>query len=239
MQRPARCPTSRCWKSPARTRTANCSRVRRRWESQRRAAADHRRARPRRRGRRSGRGERVLARLDQGRRRLRGAHHQAARRQRAQGAGRADRDGRKGCASRRSTARAAPNSSSTSATAAARRTTNWCSPSRSPAAPSGLPRARVVERLGSMDAPKTVSLIAIHAHGIPTEFPERGASTRRTGATPPIRTAAPICAPFRSSPSIPKMRAIMTTRCGPDPTTIRQIPAAISPSSPSPTWRIT
>ena len=37
---------------------------------------------------------------------------------------------------------------------------------------SGLPRARVVERLGSMDAPKTVSLIAIHAHGIPTEFPK-------------------------------------------------------------------
>ena len=37
---------------------------------------------------------------------------------------------------------------------------------------SGLPRARVVERLGSMDAPKAVSLIAIHAHGIPTEFPK-------------------------------------------------------------------
>jgi ribonuclease R len=33
------------------------------------------------------------------------------------------------------------------------------------------PRARVVERLGSMDEPKAVSLIAIHAHGIPTEFP--------------------------------------------------------------------
>ena len=37
---------------------------------------------------------------------------------------------------------------------------------------SGLPRARVVERLGSMSEPKTVSLIAIHAHGIPTEFPK-------------------------------------------------------------------
>jgi len=35
----------------------------------------------------------------------------------------------------------------------------------------GGPRARIVERLGSMDEPKTVSLIAIHAHGIPTEFP--------------------------------------------------------------------
>lgn len=36
---------------------------------------------------------------------------------------------------------------------------------------SGFPRARVIERLGSMDAPRAVSLIAIHAHGIPTEFP--------------------------------------------------------------------
>jgi len=37
---------------------------------------------------------------------------------------------------------------------------------------SGLPRARVLERLGSMNEPKAVSLIAIHAHGIPTEFPK-------------------------------------------------------------------
>lgn len=36
---------------------------------------------------------------------------------------------------------------------------------------SGLPRAKVIERLGSLNAPKAVSLIAIHAHGIPTEFP--------------------------------------------------------------------
>jgi ribonuclease R len=36
---------------------------------------------------------------------------------------------------------------------------------------SGLPRARIVERLGSMNEPKAVSLIAIHAHGIPMEFP--------------------------------------------------------------------
>ncbi len=37
---------------------------------------------------------------------------------------------------------------------------------------SGFPRARVVERIGSMDAPRAVSLIAIHAHGIPTDFPK-------------------------------------------------------------------
>src|SRR6202012_3756800 len=37
---------------------------------------------------------------------------------------------------------------------------------------SGNPRVRVVERLGNMDAPRAVSLIAIHAHGIPTDFPK-------------------------------------------------------------------
>lgn len=36
----------------------------------------------------------------------------------------------------------------------------------------GLPRARVVARLGDPSAPKSVSLIAIHEHGIPDEFPE-------------------------------------------------------------------
>ena len=35
----------------------------------------------------------------------------------------------------------------------------------------GLPRARVVERLGDPSAPKAVSLIAIHQHGIPDDFP--------------------------------------------------------------------
>ncbi|HEX3672908.1 MAG TPA: RNB domain-containing ribonuclease, partial [Rhizomicrobium sp.] len=36
---------------------------------------------------------------------------------------------------------------------------------------TGNPRAKVIERLGNMNEPKTVSLIAIHAHGIPTDFP--------------------------------------------------------------------
>jgi ribonuclease R len=36
----------------------------------------------------------------------------------------------------------------------------------------GLPRARVVARLGDPSAPKAVSLIAIHEHGIPDAFPE-------------------------------------------------------------------
>ncbi|MGJ8543943.1 MAG: ribonuclease R [Sulfitobacter sp.] len=37
----------------------------------------------------------------------------------------------------------------------------------------GLPRARIVERLGDPSAPKAVSLIAIHQHGIPDSFPDR------------------------------------------------------------------
>ena len=44
-----------------------------------------------------------------------------------------------------------------------------------PAGPKGrlgLPRARVVERLGDPSAPKAVSLIAIHQHGIPDAFPD-------------------------------------------------------------------
>ncbi|MBP7241291.1 ribonuclease R [Amaricoccus sp.] len=40
-----------------------------------------------------------------------------------------------------------------------------------PARAHGLPRARIVERLGDPHAPKSVSLIAIHEHGIPDEFP--------------------------------------------------------------------
>ncbi|MEM6482328.1 MAG: ribonuclease R, partial [Pseudomonadota bacterium] len=36
----------------------------------------------------------------------------------------------------------------------------------------GLPRARVIDRLGDPTAPKAVSLIAIHQHGIPDDFPD-------------------------------------------------------------------
>ncbi|WP_377192435.1 ribonuclease R [Ruegeria meonggei] len=37
----------------------------------------------------------------------------------------------------------------------------------------GLPRARIVERLGDPSAPKAVSLISIHQHGIPDDFPDK------------------------------------------------------------------
>lgn len=36
----------------------------------------------------------------------------------------------------------------------------------------GLPRARIVARLGDPGAPRAVSLIAIHQHGIPDDFPD-------------------------------------------------------------------
>ncbi|QPM91235.1 ribonuclease R [Pseudooceanicola algae] len=41
-----------------------------------------------------------------------------------------------------------------------------------PRARMGLPRARVVARLGDPSAPRAVSLIAIHQHGIPDAFPD-------------------------------------------------------------------
>ncbi|MBE1285474.1 MAG: ribonuclease R [Rhodobacteraceae bacterium] len=41
-----------------------------------------------------------------------------------------------------------------------------------PKARMGLPKAKIVERLGNPSAPKAVSLIAIHQHGIPDAFPD-------------------------------------------------------------------
>ncbi|WP_147126435.1 ribonuclease R [Shimia ponticola] len=41
-----------------------------------------------------------------------------------------------------------------------------------PKARMGLPKARIVARLGDPSAPKAVSLIAIHQHGIPDDFPD-------------------------------------------------------------------
>ena len=44
--------------------------------------------------------------------------------------------------------------------------------SAGPRSRTGLPSARIVERLGDPSAPKAVSLIAIHQHGIPDAFPD-------------------------------------------------------------------
>ncbi len=54
-----------------------------------------------------------------------------------------------------------------------------------PGRPLGLRHARVVERLGSMTSPRAISLVAIHSHGIPTEFtPEALAQAEATGPAP-------------------------------------------------------
>ena len=47
----------------------------------------------------------------------------------------------------------------------------------------GLPRARVLERLGDPTAPKAVSLIAIHQHGIPDAFPAEAIAEADKAAT--------------------------------------------------------
>src|SRR5207237_6848153 len=51
---------------------------------------------------------------------------------------------------------------------------------------SGLPRARVLERLGSMSEPRAISLIAIHEHGIPTEFPREVLAEAERAVQPDI-----------------------------------------------------
>ena len=52
---------------------------------------------------------------------------------------------------------------------------------------AGFPRAKVIERLGNMSSPKTVSLIAIHAHGIPTEFPKEVIEQAERATPPDLR----------------------------------------------------
>jgi ribonuclease R len=48
----------------------------------------------------------------------------------------------------------------------------------------GLPHAQVIERLGSMDDPKAISLVAIHEQGIPVGFPD--AALREAEAARPV-----------------------------------------------------
>ncbi|CAO3414182.1 ribonuclease R [Azospirillum endophyticum] len=55
-----------------------------------------------------------------------------------------------------------------------------------PAGRAGQPQARVVERLGSTDEPRAFSLIAIHAHGIPTIFPHAALREAELAAVPAL-----------------------------------------------------
>ncbi len=54
----------------------------------------------------------------------------------------------------------------------------------------GLPKARIVTRLGDPSAPRAVSLIAIHQHGIPDDFPDAviAEADRQSPAGPEGRT---------------------------------------------------
>ena len=48
------------------------------------------------------------------------------------------------------------------------------------------PHARIRERLGHIDSPRTVSLIAIHTHGIPTRFAEAALAEARSARPVPL-----------------------------------------------------
>ncbi len=50
----------------------------------------------------------------------------------------------------------------------------------------GLPRARVLERLGDPSAPRSVSLIAIHQHGIPDLFPDAAVAEAEAAEPVPL-----------------------------------------------------
>ena len=84
----------------------------------------------------------------------------------------------------------------------------------------GVPQARVVETLGNPQDQRKISLIAVHAHGIPDEFPARRAGRGRKARAARSSRAAPTCARSICSPSIPSTRATTTMPCTPRPTPI-------------------
>ncbi|MFC5353912.1 ribonuclease R [Azospirillum himalayense] len=55
-----------------------------------------------------------------------------------------------------------------------------------PASRMGLPQARVAERLGHTAEPRAVSLIAIHTHGLPTDFPPAALREASHAAVPSL-----------------------------------------------------
>ncbi len=134
--------------------------------------------------------------------------------------------GRRRPARRRSTrsSSAASSRSRAGADAATRRTATWSrSKWRAPRSGFGLPTARVEERLGSLKSERAVSLIAIHAHGIPHVFPAGRPGRRRKPRSRRGLPAARTGAKCRSSPSIRPTPRTTTTRCTPSPTPIRTI----------------
>lgn len=57
----------------------------------------------------------------------------------------------------------------------------------------GLPMARVVARLGDPTGPRAVSLIAIHQHGIPDQFPDAVMACADAATTAPARGREDLC----------------------------------------------
>ena len=129
----------------------------------------------------------------------------------------------------------------------------------------GLPRARVVARLGDPSAPRSVSLIAIHEHGIPDDFPEEAlaeaeaaqpvrARQARGPARAPLRHHRPVrrarprrrgLRPARRRPGQPRRprrlgrdRRRRRTTSAPAPrSTARRAGAATRPTSPTASCR--
>ena len=96
--------------------------------------------------------------------------------------------------------------------------------------------ARSWRSIGNPDDQRQISLIAMHAHGIPDDFPRSVIARARRGAAVargPHRSART----SRSSPSIRADAATTTTRSMPSRTPTRATPAARSSTSPSPTSR--
>ncbi|WP_410218728.1 ribonuclease R [Paracoccus sp. (in: a-proteobacteria)] len=56
-----------------------------------------------------------------------------------------------------------------------------------PKARMGLPYARIIERLGDPSAPRAVSLIAIHQHGIPDQFPQKAIDEAEAAQPAPLK----------------------------------------------------
>ena len=104
----------------------------------------------------------------------------------------------------------------------------------------GVPQARVLETLGNPHDQRKISLIAVHAHGIPDDFPEsvlaEVRSARAADARGPHRPARR-CRSLTIDPrrcARPRRRRLRRS-----PTPIPATPAAGSCTSPSPTSPIT
>ena len=52
----------------------------------------------------------------------------------------------------------------------------------------GLPRGRIIERVGKASEPRTISLIAVHAHGIPDSFPQSVLDEAEKAARPQLES---------------------------------------------------